>query len=144
MPDIWSIRCSGRGSTTRGGAALSAYRRWVEDELFPEFAAADRLAALAYGHPRLWYESMRAHPDVIEWFYDILRGESDYRALWRGPKPPAGGPLRDPPLRGGGHRCCISHPTKNVNTPTAVSCRSGPILYSGKKNRTTTFSVMRS
>ena len=53
-------------------------------------------------------------------------------------------PFMDRLLDGGCHRCCISHPTKNVNTPTAVSCRSGPILYSGKKNRTTTFSVMRS
>jgi flavin-dependent dehydrogenase len=83
---VWSGRQLGRTIARQldeGGADLSAYRRWVEDELFPEFAAADRLAALAYGYPRLWYESMRAHPDVVGWFYDILRGESDYRALWR-------------------------------------------------------------
>ncbi len=83
---VWSGRQLGRTIARQldeGGADLSAYRRWVEDELFPEFASADRLAALAYGYPRLWYESMRAHPDVVEWFYDILRGESDYRALWR-------------------------------------------------------------
>src|SRR3989338_9171453 len=83
---VWSGRQLGRTIARQldeGGAPLSAYRRWVEDELFPEFAAADRLAALAYGYPRLWYESMRAHPDVVGWFYDILRGESDYRALWR-------------------------------------------------------------
>jgi geranylgeranyl reductase family protein len=83
---VWSGRQLGRTIARQldeGRADLSAYRRWVEDELFPEFAAADRLAALAYGYPRLWYESMRAHPDVVGWFYDILRGESDYRALWR-------------------------------------------------------------
>lgn len=83
---VWSGRQLGRTIARQldeGGADLSAYRRWVEDELFPEFAAADRLAALAYGYPRLWYESMRAHPDVVGWLYDILRGESDYRALWR-------------------------------------------------------------
>jgi geranylgeranyl reductase family protein len=83
---VWSGRQLGRTIARQldeGGADLSAYRRWVEDELFPEFAAADRLAALAYGYPRLWYESMRAHPDVVGWFYDILRGDSDYRALWR-------------------------------------------------------------
>ena len=83
---VWSGRQLGRTIARQldeGGADLSAYRRWVEDELFTEFAAADRLAALAHGYPRLWYESMRAHPDVVGWFYDILRGESDYRALWR-------------------------------------------------------------
>jgi len=83
---VWSGRQLGRTIARQldeGGADLSAYRRWVEDELFTEFAAADRLAALAFGYPRLWYESMRAHPDVVGWFYDILRGESDYRALWR-------------------------------------------------------------
>ena len=83
---VWSGRQLGRTIARQldeGGADLSAYRRWVEDELFTEFAAADRLAALAHRYPRLWYESMRAHPDVVGWFYDILRGESDYRALWR-------------------------------------------------------------
>jgi flavin-dependent dehydrogenase len=62
---------------------LSAYQQWVEATLSPEFAAAERLAALAYTYPRLWYESMRAHPDVVDWFYGILRGEIGYGDLWR-------------------------------------------------------------
>jgi hypothetical protein len=25
---------------------------------------------------------MRAHPDVVGWLYDVLRGESSFQALW--------------------------------------------------------------
>lgn len=65
-----------------GGLDLSAYVRWVEAELAPEFAVADRLAAIAYGYPRLWYEAMRAHPEVVGWFFDVLRGTSRFQDLW--------------------------------------------------------------
>jgi geranylgeranyl reductase family protein len=66
----------------RGGIDLSAYVGWVEAELAPEFAVADRLASIAYGYPRMWYDAMRAHPDVIGWFYDVLRGTSRFQDLW--------------------------------------------------------------
>jgi flavin-dependent dehydrogenase len=65
-----------------GEVALSAYVRWVEAELAPEFAVADRLASIAYTYPRMWYDAMRAHPDVIGWFYDVLRGTSRFQDLW--------------------------------------------------------------
>ncbi len=65
-----------------GGADLGAYARWVEAHLAPEFAVADRLASIAYSYPRMWYEAMRAHPDVIGWFYDVLRGAITFQTLW--------------------------------------------------------------
>ncbi len=82
---VWSGQHLGRtvvGQLDAERPDLSAYRRWVERTLYPEFEAAERLAALAYGYPRLWYESMRAHPDVVDWFYGVLRGEIGYRDLW--------------------------------------------------------------
>jgi flavin-dependent dehydrogenase len=66
----------------RGAADLSPYAQWVERELYPEFESANRLASLAYGYPRLWYEAMRAHPDVIGWFFDVLGGTSSFQQLW--------------------------------------------------------------
>jgi geranylgeranyl reductase family protein len=65
-----------------GGADLGDYARWVDTELAPEFAVADRLASIAYTYPRMWYDAMRAHPDVIGWFYDVLRGRSRFQDLW--------------------------------------------------------------
>jgi geranylgeranyl reductase family protein len=65
-----------------GQPDLSAYARWVETELAPEFEAVGRLASLAHTYPRLWYDAMRAHPDVIEWFYDVLRGNIGFQNLW--------------------------------------------------------------
>lgn len=65
-----------------GTADLTSYRRWVETTLYPEFAAAARLAELAYTHPRLWFDAMRAHPDVVREFYRILQGEIGYADLW--------------------------------------------------------------
>jgi hypothetical protein len=40
------------------------------------------LASIAYTYPRLWYDAMRAHPDVVNWMYQVLRGESTFQALW--------------------------------------------------------------
>lgn len=66
----------------RDRIGLEAYVQWVEAELAPEFAVANRLASIAYGYPRLWYDAMRAHPDVIGWFYDVLRGSIRFQDLW--------------------------------------------------------------
>ncbi len=82
---VWSGQRLGRTVVGQLDAVcpdLAAYQRWVEATLYPEFEAAGRLAALAYGYPRLWYEAMRAHPDVVDWFYGILRGELGYCDLW--------------------------------------------------------------
>jgi geranylgeranyl reductase family protein len=65
-----------------GTADLSGYARWVDTQLAPEFAVAARLASIAYTYPRLWFEGMRAHPDVIGWFYDVLRGRISFQDLW--------------------------------------------------------------
>lgn len=66
----------------RGRVDLEAYVHWVGAELVPEFAVANRLASIAYGYPRLWYDSMRAHPDVVGWFFDVLRGSIRFQDLW--------------------------------------------------------------
>ncbi|MFZ5861500.1 MAG: NAD(P)/FAD-dependent oxidoreductase [Nitrospirota bacterium] len=65
-----------------GAINLHEYEQWVRNALAPELAVTARLAAIAYGHPRLWYDAMRAHPEVVGWMYDVLRGESSFRALW--------------------------------------------------------------
>lgn len=66
-----------------GGAInLRVYGRWVEAELAPELAATGRLASIAYRHPRWWFDAMRAHPDVVGWLYEVLRGESSFQSLW--------------------------------------------------------------
>jgi flavin-dependent dehydrogenase len=65
-----------------GAIDLRVYGRWVRTELAPELAITGRLASIAYAHPRLWFDAMRAHPDVVGWLYDVLLGESSFQALW--------------------------------------------------------------
>jgi len=58
-------------------ADLSVYAERLETEIFPEFRAASRLADLVYTHPRLWYGILERNPELMERYYDVIRGEED-------------------------------------------------------------------
>ncbi len=57
-----------------GSADLGAYQKWVEEELYPEFMAADKMSGLVYNYPRLWYKLLEKEPDIMQRYYDVIRG----------------------------------------------------------------------
>jgi len=58
-----------------GGADFSAYQRWLEEEVYPEFRSAERLSDLVYNHPRLWYSIIEKDPSIMLRYYDVIRGQ---------------------------------------------------------------------
>ncbi len=57
-----------------GTEDLGAYQRWIEEELYPEFMAADKMSGLVYNYPRLWYRLLEKEPDIMLRYYDVIRG----------------------------------------------------------------------
>lgn len=56
-------------------ADLSAYQEWLEKELYPELRACGRLSSLVYSHPRLWYSIIEKEPEIMQRYYNVIRGE---------------------------------------------------------------------
>lgn len=56
---------------------LAPYQAWLEKEIYPEFKAAGRLSDLVYNHPRLWYSILEKDPDIMQRYYNVIRGEED-------------------------------------------------------------------
>ncbi|MGB9885693.1 MAG: NAD(P)/FAD-dependent oxidoreductase [Moorellales bacterium] len=68
----------------RGEAgALEGYSRRLKTEIWPELAAAWRLAHAVYLSPGLAYQWLRRHPDVVGRLSPVLTGETTYRELLR-------------------------------------------------------------
>ncbi len=63
--------------TIMGGTEvdLSSYQAYLEKEICPEFKAAGKLSDLVYNHPRLWYSIIEKDPDIMQRFYNVIRGE---------------------------------------------------------------------
>jgi geranylgeranyl reductase family protein len=63
--------------TGRTKVDLAPYQAWLEKEIYPEFKAAGKLSDLVYNHPRLWYSILEKDPDIMQRFYNVIRGEED-------------------------------------------------------------------
>ncbi|MFQ5354173.1 MAG: geranylgeranyl reductase family protein [Thermodesulfobacteriota bacterium] len=61
-------------SLKNGSPDLASYQNWVEQEIYPEFRAADKMSALVYNYPRLWYKLLEKEPDIMRRYYDVIRG----------------------------------------------------------------------
>ena len=61
----------------KAGKGLDAYQAWLEKEIHPEFKSAGKLSDLVYNHPRLWYSILEKDPEIMQRFYDVIRGEED-------------------------------------------------------------------
>lgn len=64
------IDCMNTGKTS-----LDAYNAWIEKNMVPEFKAAGKLSGLIYNHPRLWYSILEKEPEIMQKYYDVVRGE---------------------------------------------------------------------
>lgn len=66
----------------KNGKGLDSYERYLEDELYSELRASQRLGDLIYSHPRLWYRILEAESDFMERYYDVIRGETGCRGFY--------------------------------------------------------------
>ena len=61
-----------------GGSPLGAYETWIHSELVPEFEAARSLAQWIYRNPRWGCWLLGRHTDLIEAYFEALRGRGGY------------------------------------------------------------------
>ncbi len=70
------------GCLESGSPDLSGYQGWLEKEVYPEFKAADQISGLVYKHQRLWYRMLEKEPQIMERFYDVIRGTESSRSFY--------------------------------------------------------------
>ena len=63
------------------GAGLEGYADSLRREIYPEFEVASRLAEVIYTYPRLCHRLISRYPDVLEIYYDVLRGRETYQSF---------------------------------------------------------------
>lgn len=62
-------------------ANLMPYQTWLENDLFPEFCAAEKVSNLVYNHPRLWYKILENEPAMMLKYFSVIRGEESVRSF---------------------------------------------------------------
>lgn len=60
-----------------------AYEADIEREIYPELAAAQKLADMVYLHPKAWYSMLESNPFLIKKYYDVVIGKSNYKEFVR-------------------------------------------------------------
>ena len=61
---------------------LLSYERRVADTMYPEFQVAARIAWILYTFPRVFHRLIRRRPDIVELFYDVLKGRDTYQGFY--------------------------------------------------------------
>lgn len=61
--------------------ALSNYKRRIRTELHPQFAVAERVARLLYGHPRANFRLIGKYRELIGLFIEVLMGREGFPNL---------------------------------------------------------------
>ncbi|MBE7415758.1 MAG: geranylgeranyl reductase family protein [Deltaproteobacteria bacterium] len=65
-----------------GRAGLQAYPERLEAEILPGFRSALKLSDLVYNHPRLWYGIIERDPQIMQRYYDVIRGMEDCSSFY--------------------------------------------------------------
>jgi geranylgeranyl reductase family protein len=60
---------------------LTGYDYRIRSELYPELRSAYWMAKAVYRFPYLTFRTFRDHPEIIQQYYRVLRGEIGYRGL---------------------------------------------------------------
>lgn len=80
-----------RSGQMAAGAVIAALKKGIpiqsyDDEIrlrfYPEFDVAWKIAYWTYSFPRLFLEANRRHPNAMELYFGVLRGERSYVAFW--------------------------------------------------------------
>ena len=61
---------------------LSSYQDRMEREFYPEFDAALKLSRLVFNYPRLYYKILEGDNNLMERYYDVIRGSLSYREFY--------------------------------------------------------------
>jgi geranylgeranyl reductase family protein len=69
-------------SVDSGTGDLSDYQQWLDAELLPEFVSAEKIANLIYKYPRLWFSILEKDTDIMQRYYDVIRGEESAEAFY--------------------------------------------------------------
>jgi flavin-dependent dehydrogenase len=65
------------------GFANPAYiHRVIKEGMTPDLKAANKVAKFIYNFPDLCYEFFSLNPQLIERYFDVLKGESTYSAFY--------------------------------------------------------------
>ncbi|WKZ33798.1 MAG: geranylgeranyl reductase family protein [Thermodesulfobacteriota bacterium] len=65
-----------------GRAGLQDYPERLEAEMLPGFRSALKLSDLVYNHPRLWYGIIERDPQIMQRYYDVIRGTEDCSSFY--------------------------------------------------------------
>ena len=63
--------------------SLWDYELAIRQELYPEFRIASRLADIVYSFPRLCHRLLNPYREVIQLYYEVLRGKETYQSFFR-------------------------------------------------------------
>lgn len=61
---------------------LAGYAERVAREIYPEFRVAARIAWFLYGFPRVFHRIARRRPQIMQLFYDVLKGRETYQSFY--------------------------------------------------------------
>jgi geranylgeranyl reductase family protein len=61
---------------------LHAYEEQIARDIYPEFRIASRIAWVLYTFPRVSHRLIRSRPDIIHFFYDVLKGRESYQTFY--------------------------------------------------------------
>jgi len=64
------------------GQNPSVYGERITEEIYPEFIYAQKVGKLFYNFPGLTFAILKEHPEFIERFLELSRGDISYRELW--------------------------------------------------------------
>ena len=70
-----------RAAFADSGSGLEGYADSLRREIYPEFDVATRLADVIYTYPRLCHRLIARYPEVLELYYDVLRGRETYQSF---------------------------------------------------------------
>jgi geranylgeranyl reductase family protein len=65
-----------------GELDLAPYKRLLKEEFYNELAASAALSSKIHSNPRLWYRIVEKDPDIMQRYFDVIRGDDNYVNLY--------------------------------------------------------------
>jgi geranylgeranyl reductase family protein len=65
-----------------GELDLTPYNRRLKEEFYNELAASTKLSSMIHSNPRLWYRIVEKDPDIMQRYFDVIRGDDNYVSFY--------------------------------------------------------------